>query len=244
IQGNVISDNYVLGDDGLAGGIHCNKCSPTITANLFTGNFSKAVGGVHCLEGSATISGNMFDGNVGLVGGICCTDEGAPNVSCNIVIGNEGFGIACFPNTSPLIMNNLIAKNRASFYTGAGIWCWGSPAIISNNTIAGNDDFGIICYVSLTVIENCILWDNDDDLWNTTATYSCIGDDDRGPGNIHQLPMFVSGPLGAYYLDPASACIDAGNRSAESASLDDFTTQADGYLDAGTVDIGFHYPLP
>jgi len=56
--------------------------------------------------------------------------------------------------------------------------------------------------------------------------------------------MFVSGPQGEYYLDPDSPCIDAGSRSASEAGLSDRTTQADGKPDTGTVDMGFHYPVP
>ena len=56
--------------------------------------------------------------------------------------------------------------------------------------------------------------------------------------------MFVTGPFGYYYLDPASPCIDAGSRSSDEAGLSDRTTQADGTPDAGTVDMGYHYPVP
>jgi hypothetical protein len=46
-------------------------------------------------------------------------------------------------------------------------------------------------------ISNCILWSNADDLYNCTATYSCIetAGDANGTGNITDEPNFVNAPL-------------------------------------------------
>ena len=57
-------------------------------------------------------------------------------------------------------------------------------------------------------------------------------------------PLFVSGPYGDFYLELESPYIDAGSESAEEAGLSDRTTQADGTPETGTVDMGFHYPMP
>jgi len=56
--------------------------------------------------------------------------------------------------------------------------------------------------------------------------------------------MFVEGPFGDHYLHPDSLCIDAGSQSTEEAGLSDRTTQADSTPDTGTVDMGYHYPIP
>ena len=61
-------------------------------------------------------------------------------------------------------------------------------------------------------------------------------------------PDFQMGPLGPYYY-PASlltsgdlfTLVDAGNQTVVALGLDQFTTRTDQALDAGTVDIGFHY---
>jgi len=55
--------------------------------------------------------------------------------------------------------------------------------------------------------------------------------------------MFVSGPLGDYYLNPLSPCIDAGSQTAVAAGLSDMTTPADEALDIDEVDMGYHFPL-
>jgi hypothetical protein len=83
------------------------------------------------------------------------------------------------------------------------------------------------------------------------VTYSCIRGWTRGgEGNISDDPLFVKGPLGDYYLSCRAAgqaadspCIDAGSGTAESLGLDQLTTRTDGVLDAGIVDMGYHYPL-
>ena len=122
--------------------------------------------------------------------------------------------------------------------------------MIVNNTIAGNISarFGgggiSASGLSTPTIIDCILWANSDDLLDCSATYCCIEDDDEGQGNIHDDPIFVTGPLGDYYLHPDSPCVDAGSRSAAEAGLSDRTTQADERPDTGIVDMGYHYPVP
>ena len=61
----------------------------------------------------------------------------------------------------------------------------------------------------------------------------------------------MKGPLGEYYLSCRAAgqtadspCIDAGSDTAKSLGLDKSTTRTDHVPDAGTVDMGYHYPLP
>ena len=77
------------------------------------------------------------------------------------------------------------------------------------------------------------------------ATYCCIqGWKGKGEDNIASNPVFVKGPNGKHYLDRRSPCIDAGSRSSAAAGLSCLTTQATGTPDGGTVDIGYHYPVP
>ncbi|HUT02758.1 MAG TPA: right-handed parallel beta-helix repeat-containing protein [bacterium] len=244
LEGNEFSGNWVTGDDALAGGLYCHQSSPAIFGNTFSDNTSTGVGALYCLEASPDITANLFTTNSGLVGAICAAEGSQPIITNNVLAGNYGFGIACFPRSSSTIVNNLIVKGEASYGGASGIWCWGCTGLISNCTIVGNDGSGIRCYREHPVIQNSIVWDNGDDLWNCRATYCCLPDpSDHGAGNIFEDPRFVKGPLGDYYLDPMSSCIDAGNVSAEDAGLSDFTTQADGSLDTGQVDLGCHYPV-
>jgi len=150
---------------------------------------------------------------------------------------------------TPTIANNLIKGNSASSNGGAIHFQHDSEPMISNNTIVSNVASGLgggICSGDTTsahTIIDCILEDNGDDLFDCQASYCCIEREDVGEGNIHNRPMFVSGPLGNYYLGPSSPCVDAGSRKAASAGLDDRTTQADESLDTYMVDMGYHYPV-
>ena len=87
---------------------------------------------------------------------------------------------------------------------------------------------------------------------NYAVVPSAAQDPDRffGPGItedancVNADPMFVTGPLGNYYLDPTSPAVDAGSDTAVNRGVDDKTTRTDGTLDSGTADIGYHYPVP
>jgi len=120
-----------------------------------------------------------------------------------------------------------------------------SLAAISNWAISGNSPWdGGAVYAYLGAITDCIIFGNGDDFYDCSVTYCCIEDNDAGEGNIHRNPMLVVGPLGNHYLSPDSPCIDAGSSSAAEAGLSARTTRADGALDTGIVDMGFHYPIP
>jgi hypothetical protein len=61
------------------------------------------------------------------------------------------------------------------------------------------------------VINNCIVWGNNDDLYSCSATYSCIEDNDAGTENIHTDPCFVNADANDFHLRTRSLCIDAGD---------------------------------
>ncbi|MHC4062279.1 MAG: right-handed parallel beta-helix repeat-containing protein, partial [Planctomycetota bacterium] len=75
-----------------------------------------------------------------------------------------------------------------------------------------------------------------------------------GDGNINLDPLFITGPLGNYYLSQVDAgqiqdspCVDAGSDLTTnldmiySIDLTRYTTRTDGRLDRGIVDMGYHY---
>ncbi len=146
---------------------------------------------------------------------------------------------------------NCIFWGNEAGYSYGGICGFNTPSPcypkIVNCTFVNND--GAICDC-FGPIRNCIIWNNPrGDTGVSDApdiNYCCISNwnwQHGGVGNISDDPMFVPGPFGEYYLDPESPCIDAGSQSAEEAGLSDRTTQADGTPDAGTVDMGYHYPI-
>jgi len=86
--------------------------------------------------------------------------------------------------------------------------------MIVNNTIAGNSATdkggGIEAYQASPTIKNCIVWDNGDDLYGCSATYSCIQDGDPGTGNISADPLFADPGAGDYHLKSLAGRYDPG----------------------------------
>ncbi|MBN2208041.1 MAG: DUF1565 domain-containing protein [Candidatus Coatesbacteria bacterium] len=237
------------------GGICCQGSSPLISSNTITGNTAHYGAGVECFSSSAEIYGNTISGNLADVdgGGIECWNCDSLSIECNTISDNTGSsngGGMYFSSCSPTIFNNVIVDNSTEGNGGGIYCCWNSSPTVSNNTITDNRvglwGGGICCFDegSRPTITECVFWGNVDDIISCPTTYCSIGDPDQGEGNIFGDPMFVTGPLGDYYLHPDSPCVDSGSRTAEEAGLSDRTTQADGTPDTGTVDMGYHYPLP
>lgn len=252
-----VRGNSVLGNSAIDGGGICFSATcPVICGNSVLSNSATGDGGgIYCGQSSPTIDDNTigdFDsGNAagGFGGGILCCSC-STSILNNAIRANsssEGAGIDCC-DCKATIWNNIIIANN-----GDGIRSHTGWDIIRNNTVAFNalatDGHGILCTFGMAEVVDCIVWGNGDDLdleidMGSLATYCCIEDLDSGKGNIHDDPLFVGGPLGAYYLDPDSPCVDTGSQSAAAAGLALRTTRADGALDANTVDMGYHYPLP
>ncbi|MHC4595332.1 MAG: S8 family serine peptidase, partial [Planctomycetota bacterium] len=249
------------GSADYGGGIRCDGASPTITDCIISNNFAQYYGGgIDCYDSSptiknCTIADNRTSGSSGVGGGINCEQSSPVIANCfisNNFANSVGGGIACH-NASPNIFNCVIANNSA-FYKSGGIDLEYSSPTITNCTVvvdAGRPkDGGIFAYRdSFPVITNCILWGNGDDLYNCSATYSCIEDDDSGIGNIHLEPTFITGPLGDYYLSQTAAgqlsdstCLDLGDPGTDPGlQIHTFTTRTNGAPDEGVVDMGAHY---
>ncbi len=228
-------------------------------------------GGLYCESGCNPTIANCTIINNSAQGGEGGWDDpaGPPEESCGENGGSAyGGGIYCYGGT---IQNCVITNNTAiggppgadqdchhpvyGYAYGGGIYS-NSAANITNCTIASNDaqspagayGDGINGTTGGAVITNCIVWGNGDDLYNCSATYSCIEDGDTGTGNISTDPCFVSGPLGNYYLSQIAAgqatnspCVDVGSDTAIAAKMGENTTRTDEIPDNGIVDMGYHY---
>ena len=156
--------------------------------------------GAAVIDGSTPVRGGIARGEQDAV--TFHTGEGPGSVLKNFVIRNSGMAIS---------LN------------------YGSSPTISNITIVDND-FGIAAYENSNPdISNCIFWNNENgDLFQCEARYSCIEGGDQGEGNINLNPLFVDAANGDYHLksegwrwntssgswtwdDVTSQCIDAGD---------------------------------
>ena len=102
-------------------------------------------------------------------------------------------------------------------------------------------------------MSNSILWNNALASHADEAAFSIwhdwIGDPDPGLRIIDEDPLFVTGPLGDYYLSQTSAGqetdspgIDAGSDVSSNLGFDTKTNCTNGVCDKGRLDIGYHYP--
>ncbi|HUT03231.1 MAG TPA: right-handed parallel beta-helix repeat-containing protein [bacterium] len=248
-----ISNCTITGNSAVwvGGGLH--QCYATVTDCTISDNAAQDIGGglseCHGTISECTISGNSAPS----VGGLDCCSGVIRN--CTITGNSSGGLMGCDGSIS----NCTITGNSATgeYARGGGLdFCSG---VIRNCTITGNSaEYGGGLHQCYATVTDCIIWGNDapngGDLWDcgsATITYSCVGVwFGGGEGNISDNPLFVSGPLGDYYLscraagqDADSPCIDTGSGTAESLGLDKLTTRTDSVPDTGVVDMGYHYPL-
>lgn len=267
IEENVIAGNYLGGYNGSWGfsfdtrgaGIYLQD-SGTIINNVITGNYAI----------SDLIVLSMYPSTESYGGGIFCNsgalikDNTIISNSCNASSGtDDGFASAgaagggVFGGT---LINNLIINNSCS--ANAFAWEWYSCGSsgggvctshqVINNSIVNNSAGGCNPHgggVQGGVLRNSIVTGNTPDNVNSaSASYCNIAGGYPGTGNIDADPLFVSNPVGNYFLSQISAgqsqqspCVDTGD-----PMLTGFlgTTRTDSIPDIGITDMGFHYLLP
>jgi hypothetical protein len=196
-------------------GIKCSGAGPTIRKCVITGNSSHGV---------------YYQGNL--------PQAQSEILNCKIY-QNSGDGVNSAANKAPNIKNCLIYKNSNGIKTSYPT----NTYQIYNNTIVYNTNKGIYRSGGGNYdIGNCILWGNGDDLYNCSATYSCIKNNDAGTGNIHSDPYFVNAANDDYHIKSISPCIDKGEPNGNySGQVDidgDVRAVDDNYDAAIRVDIG------
>jgi hypothetical protein len=132
------------------------------------------------------------------------------------------------------VINNTITRNRNTLAgsTTAGLLIWpGASASGKNNIICDN-----------------IATSNPNISGAATMTYSDIGGGLAGQGNIDSNPLFVNvPPINFCFLSQVAAgqaqnspCMNTGDPG---STMVTGTTRTDHVQDAGTVDMGFHWPI-
>jgi len=259
IDGGTITNNRSTGEWSGGGGILAEKT----TADIY----------------SCIIEGNRADGLHSYGGGISFSLANTSSVSPPTPIHNivnclitdnyatdKGGGISCEFYVAPMIQNCTFSGNEAGDKGGALYTDWSfeylRDASIIDSIFAGNADTAVHDEDSSedVTIVNSLFYDNDGgDYDNGTGVYTgeaALNGLASVNGVTDSDPLFVTGPLGAYYLDPLSPAINYGSElssnvcydSACTSTLDAYTVMADGTLDDGNspsdpnsqVDLGFH----
>ncbi len=212
-------------------GIYChNSSSPDIEDCIIQGNNSC---GIYCLNSSSpiitdcNISENKSTGIVTVgycspqisncivknnnYGGLSFGDHDAPTVKYCTIVNNGSCGVSCGNYAGHPVLRNCIITNHTNFGILRSEYTY---LTVVNCTIVNNTHYGIYAYNNQSV-ENCIIWNNGNDLYQCVAMYSCIEDDDPGIGNFNINPRFVNPSANNFHLLNWSQCIDAGNPSSD-----------------------------
>ncbi|MBW8041296.1 MAG: hypothetical protein FVQ85_15005 [Planctomycetes bacterium] len=204
---NSVLDGFTIinGYKANGGGIRCTGSSPHITNCVITDNVAPWVPG--------------FPGSFATSGGGILTEVCSPIID-NCIISNNiatdrGGGIKCYtggdPRYSPTLRNCIITGNTA--HIGGALYRCRGP--ITNCTICYNSASlrGGGVYDCGGLITNCIIWSNGDDLYLSSATYSCIEDFDSGTGNIHSDPCFADLNNDDYHLKSQAGRWEPNNQT-------------------------------
>lgn len=229
-------------------------------------------GGIYC-GADALIYQNRIEANV------LCSDTGSncraygagifvdmsrqPVIFNNFIIGNRcatdawkyGAGIRMDLYAKPVIIGNTITGNVC---TGPHMWSNGGGIYndmacttwVKNNIISGNQATSGSGVYNSTSGQPGVVNSFNNDYYNNTLV-GCS----RGPGDIMQDPLFVTGPQGAYCLSQIAAgqaqnspCLDAGDTLLATTPLNldsllrAWTTRTDSIIDLRALDMGYHYP--
>lgn len=232
------------------GGVYCTS-SGVFYQNVFADN---AVTDSSC-------SGFRYGGALYLAGG-------SPLVFCNLFLRNaarmkDGSGFAygggiCAENTiAAYIANNTFVGNVCAAHVtyGGAVYATIGAAVVKNNiaifdSCLGSGGGGGFGGDSIDIVHDY------NNVWQNYPNdyYRCVA----GPHALSADPLFVTAPFGEYCLSQVAAgqaddspCLDAGDTLLMAAplNLDSlirlWTTRTDSVVDAGAIDLGFHYaPAP
>jgi hypothetical protein len=241
---------YITGGAGSndeGGGMYNLFCTNLSVNNcVFYNNWSRCHGGAvyNYVSSLVEITNSIFYNN--------------SSAGLNIWGGSNGGGAALWNTSTYSVLKNCLfyGNNTTSgFGQGGSITNIGASAgsRIENCTFAGNNALsgGAIAMISGAgaTIVNSIFWNNAPDaIWiesgAAAVSYTDIQGGWAGTGNLNADPLFMSGTYGAYYLSPTSPGVDAGENPAAYYGLNTQTTFTTNVPDSGTVDLGFHYPVP
>jgi len=233
------------------GGIYAGSSSALITGAVVELCVATGGGGglslysAYCTVTNCEIRDNSTAGT----GGGSYTAFGNPTfVNCLFAgntSGNRGGGLY-FVNSNPTIRNCSIVSNTG--YIGGGVFIQG-PEIsgsyyttMRNNIVYGNSGTYQLGSAGIAIY---------------SVTYSDVQGGFSGTGNINALPLFVTGPLGEHYLSQIAAgqssdspCVNTGNAQSSgecftaasgTVCFSQLASRTDHEVDAGVVDMGYHY---
>lgn len=280
----VIEQCSFLGNQsGWGGGLYCLETRTSVIGCTFEYNIATDVGGGIAIQKNyatenqcAIYDAVVQENTAGYCGaGIYCYSAAPVISNCDVSANHSNFyggGICVWEYANPVISNSLVEQNYAAD-SGGGLFSHSySAPTFTNCTVVNNatDHYGGGLdwdYYAGPTMTNCIFWFNSAPIspeievgahgGDGVITHCDIAGGWEGEGNIDADPLFVTGPLGSYYLSQVAAgevadspCLDSGSASADSICFDigleetclnELTTRSDRLVDTGMADMGYHY---
>jgi predicted outer membrane repeat protein len=265
IRDCILLENRAEGDGG---GIYCfsTGSSPEIRNVVFQGNAADSDeegggqgGGICALYGTPELTNCLFSGNVATDGGAISARYQARVVlnNCTVADNSADQAGAVYLKNATVETTNSIYWNNSSDDNRPVVMEFDDRAELYSDTVLA------LSYLDLQggaenikKTETCS--SNSDRCCIVNEDGRCIVDENELEGMLDPPvdPLFVErseeDPKQGYYLSqtaagqppPPSPCVDAGNRTAEEAGLEEGTTRTDGVADEGDVDLGYHYAVP
>ncbi len=231
-------------------GLYLQNSTAALSGNTITGNTSITDYdyGIRIESpNNITIENNQItSGSASMYsyGVYCLTSH--PELTNNLIISGSSAlgatGISLVTNSNAIIKNCTVVGMEASGASNGLSYSGGNPTIRRSIIVSLNSSgnaYGVNAPNFGTHTYNCI--------WSALGTHT-NGGYFLGGNEQTVNPLFATGPQGNYYLSSIasgqgsdSPCIDYGNNTASIFGLETKTTQTNGDLDVGMVDIGYHY---
>jgi predicted outer membrane repeat protein len=248
IQNCILLNNKAEGDGG---GIYCfsTGSKPEIENVVFQGNTAGGQGGALCaVYGRPELTNCLFVDNDAADGGAVSARYSARVVltSCTIANNSADRAWALYMKNSTVETINSIYWDNSSPQ--------GPPVVMDLDPDPKRGD----TYFDLSYVDLQGGTENVESIGGClTIPDRCTKDDHKGLGMLNVDPLFVTlepddpeedqDPAQAFYLSQPpvqstpNSCVNAGDRSAEDAGLEETTTRTDRVADTGMVDLGYHY---
>ena len=222
------------------GGYGGGTDNSTLTNCTITGNTAGVLGGgaawgalVNCTLVSNTVNATV-SGSCSIEGG------GAYSATLNncLISGNKVINSSQASRkiygggASGGVLNNCVLSGHSCWDGGSGAY----NATLNNCTVVGNTDqplFGGGVY-NCNVNNSIIRW-NGVNYAGSSLNYCCTTPQPGGTGNIAVDPLFVNRTGGDFRLQSSSLCINSGNNTCITNSLD---LDGNPRIKGGTVDMG------
>ncbi len=215
-------ENALISDNTREGIVIADGGRATITNSVISNNFR----GVHAYAANVTFTNCLIEGNsVGSHGGGIYAYYGYLDFDNCTIAGNtaNGYGGGIFIKYCSVCMKHCLLS--------------GNSAVTGDQYAVDDNDYYGDSHLDISY----------SDVFGDTYAYHASSVTE-GPGMLYEDPLLVSGPEGDHYLSQTEAgqgadspCVDAGDPD---SALVHGITRTDFVLDAGVVDMGYHYPDP